>query len=163
MPNKMVIPGFSVKKYWQLGRSDLRFLERSFQGLMLNFNWWVNRKDPSGRNVFAGGFLGLDNIGVFDRSPRVARWSRPTAPPGWRFTAPGTFLRDADGRRPVYGGSAKFQEDPHWRDLILFYAALPIRFCHLDYDSFIRDNSRLGRSGSHRIWCGGRKSRSMSG
>ena len=52
----------------QLGRADLRFLERSFQGLMLNFSWWVNRKDPSGRNVFAGGFLGLDNIGVFDRS-----------------------------------------------------------------------------------------------
>jgi hypothetical protein len=52
----------------QLGRADLRFLERSFQGLMLNFNWWVNRKDPEGRNVFAGGFLGLDNIGVFDRS-----------------------------------------------------------------------------------------------
>ena len=52
----------------ELGRSDLRFLERSFQGLMLNFNWWVNRKDPEGRNVFAGGFLGLDNIGVFDRS-----------------------------------------------------------------------------------------------
>jgi Glycosyl hydrolase family 63 C-terminal domain len=52
----------------ELGRADLRFLERSFQGLMLNFNWWVNRKDPHGRNVFAGGFLGLDNIGVFDRS-----------------------------------------------------------------------------------------------
>ncbi|HTZ49925.1 MAG TPA: glucosidase [Verrucomicrobiae bacterium] len=52
----------------ELGRADLRFLERSFQGLMLNFNWWVNRKDPEGRNVFAGGFLGLDNIGVFDRS-----------------------------------------------------------------------------------------------
>ena len=54
-----------------LGRSDIRFLERSFQGLMLNFNWWVNRKDPSGRNVFAGGFLGLDNIGVFDRSAQL--------------------------------------------------------------------------------------------
>ena len=52
----------------ELGRADIRFLERSFQGLMLNFNWWVNRKDPEGRNVFAGGFLGLDNIGVFDRS-----------------------------------------------------------------------------------------------
>jgi hypothetical protein len=51
-----------------LGRADLHFLERSFQGLLLNFNWWVNRKDPEGRNVFAGGFLGLDNIGVFDRS-----------------------------------------------------------------------------------------------
>jgi hypothetical protein len=54
-----------------LGRADLRFLERSFQALMLNFNWWVNRKDPSGRNVFAGGFLGLDNIGVFDRSAQL--------------------------------------------------------------------------------------------
>jgi hypothetical protein len=51
-----------------LGREDIKFLERSFHGLMLNFNWWVNRKDPQGRNVFAGGFLGLDNIGVFDRS-----------------------------------------------------------------------------------------------
>jgi hypothetical protein len=54
-----------------LGRADLRFLERSFQGLMLNFNWWVNRKDPAGRNVFAGGFLGLDNIGIFDRSAQL--------------------------------------------------------------------------------------------
>jgi len=57
---------YNVEK--ELGRADLRFLERSFQGLMLNFNWWVNRKDPEGKNVFAGGFLGLDNIGVFDRS-----------------------------------------------------------------------------------------------
>jgi hypothetical protein len=55
----------------ELGRADIRFLERSFQGLMLNFNWWVNRKDPEGRNVFAGGFLGLDNIGVFDRSAKL--------------------------------------------------------------------------------------------
>jgi hypothetical protein len=60
---------FSVER--ELGRADLRFLERSFQGLMLNFNWWVNRKDPSGKNVFAGGFLGLDNIGVFDRSAEL--------------------------------------------------------------------------------------------
>ena len=51
-----------------LGREDLKFLETAFRGLMLNFNWWVNRKDPEGRNVFSGGFLGLDNIGVFDRS-----------------------------------------------------------------------------------------------
>jgi hypothetical protein len=59
---------FLFRMETELGRADLRFLERSFQGLMLNFNWWVNRKDPDGRNVFAGGFLGLDNIGVFDRS-----------------------------------------------------------------------------------------------
>ena len=47
---------------------DLAFLERVFHKLMLNFTWWVNRKDAEGRNIFQGGFLGLDNIGVFDRS-----------------------------------------------------------------------------------------------
>src|SRR6185436_18348832 len=52
----------------QIGRNDRAFLENAFQGLLHNFNWWVNRKDPQGRNVFAGGFLGLDNIGIFDRS-----------------------------------------------------------------------------------------------
>jgi hypothetical protein len=50
------------------GRLDRRFLERVFHKLLLNFTWWVNRKDTEGRNVFQGGFLGLDNIGVFDRS-----------------------------------------------------------------------------------------------
>jgi hypothetical protein len=50
------------------GRSDRAFLERVFQKLLLNFTWWVNRKDIEGKNVFQGGFLGLDNIGVFDRS-----------------------------------------------------------------------------------------------
>jgi hypothetical protein len=50
------------------GTGDRGFLERVFHKLMLNFNWWVNRKDSEGRNVFQGGFLGLDNIGVFDRS-----------------------------------------------------------------------------------------------
>ncbi len=50
------------------GRSDRGFLESVFHKLMLNFTWWVNRKDAKGRNVFQGGFLGLDNIGVFDRS-----------------------------------------------------------------------------------------------
>ena len=50
------------------GKSDRQFLERVFQKLMLNFTWWVNRKDAEGNNVFQGGFLGLDNIGVFDRS-----------------------------------------------------------------------------------------------
>ncbi|MEW6683239.1 MAG: glucosidase [Nitrospirota bacterium] len=54
------------KKHW--GRADRRFLERVFHKLLLNFTWWVNRKDAAGRNVFQGGFLGLDNIGVFDRS-----------------------------------------------------------------------------------------------
>jgi len=50
------------------GERDLVFLERCFQKLLLNFTWWVNRKDTEGNHVFGGGFLGLDNIGVFDRS-----------------------------------------------------------------------------------------------
>lgn len=53
------------------GREDTQFLERVFQKLLLNFTWWVNRKDSEGRNVFQGGFLGLDNIGVFDRSAKI--------------------------------------------------------------------------------------------
>jgi len=61
---------------------DRAFLESVFQKLLLNFTWWVNRKDPEGRNLFAGGFLGLDNIGVFDRSKPL---------PG------GGILRQADG------------------------------------------------------------------
>ena len=50
------------------GKRDRLFLERVFQKLLINFTWWVNRKDPSGKNLFGGGFLGLDNIGVFDRN-----------------------------------------------------------------------------------------------
>ncbi|HWB73504.1 MAG TPA: hypothetical protein VG755_01085 [Nannocystaceae bacterium] len=61
---------------------DLRFLEGVFHKLMLNFTWWVNRKDGEGRNIFQGGFLGLDNIGVFDRSAPL-----PT----------GGFINQADG------------------------------------------------------------------
>jgi hypothetical protein len=65
-----------------VGGRDLDFLESVFQKLLLNFTWWVNRKDSSGRNLFSGGFLGLDNIGVFDRSQPL-----PT----------GGELRQADG------------------------------------------------------------------
>ena len=50
------------------GHADIDFLKEMFHKLLLNFTWWVNRKDPNGKNVFEGGFLGLDNIGVFDRS-----------------------------------------------------------------------------------------------
>ena len=56
------------------GKADRNFLERVFQKLLLNFTWWVNRKDTEGRNVFQGGFLGLDNIGVFDRSKPLSHW-----------------------------------------------------------------------------------------
>lgn len=57
------------KKYY--GKSDVDFLKRAFSKLMLNFTWWVNRKDSHGKNIFEGGFLGLDNIGVFDRSNKL--------------------------------------------------------------------------------------------
>lgn len=53
------------------GRADKLFLERVFQKLLLNFTWWVNRKDIEGKNVFQGGFLGMDNIGVFDRNMQL--------------------------------------------------------------------------------------------
>lgn len=53
------------------GRADIHFLEQVFQKLLLNFTWWVNRKDMEGNNVFQGGFLGLDNIGVFNRSAEL--------------------------------------------------------------------------------------------
>jgi hypothetical protein len=53
------------------GKGDLEFLKRSFEKLILNFSWWVNRKDRFGKNLFEGGFLGLDNIGVFDRSAEL--------------------------------------------------------------------------------------------
>ena len=68
------------------GAADRAFLERAFLKLLLNFTWWVNRKDAEGHNVFQGGFLGLDNIGVFDRRSRCPRAdisARPMAPPGW--------------------------------------------------------------------------------
>ena len=64
------------------GIKDIDFLERAFQKLLLNFTWWVNRNDEAGHNLFGGGFLGLDNIGVFDRSVKM---------PG------GTRLDQADG------------------------------------------------------------------
>ena len=64
------------------GSRDRAFLESVFQKLLLNFTWWVNRKDPEGNNIFAGGFLGLDNIGIFDRSKPLPN---------------GNTLRQADG------------------------------------------------------------------
>ena len=73
---------FQIDRKKHGGCGDLAFLERVFHKLMLNFTWWVNRKDPNGRNIFQGGFLGLDNIGVFDRSKPL---------PG------GGFINQADG------------------------------------------------------------------
>jgi hypothetical protein len=72
---------YSLEKA-RTGNGDVAWLERSFQKLQLNFTWWLNRKDRAGNNAFEGGFLGLDNIGVFDRSSPL-----PT----------GGYLEQADG------------------------------------------------------------------
>ncbi len=64
------------------GKGDIPFLESVFHKMLLNFTWWVNRKDKDDRNIFQGGFLGLDNIGVFDRSTGLR---------------PGEYLEQADG------------------------------------------------------------------
>lgn len=58
---------FKIDEYLK-GKPDLEFLESAFQKLLMNFTWWVNKKDVNGNNIFEGGFLGLDNIGVFDRN-----------------------------------------------------------------------------------------------
>jgi hypothetical protein len=60
----------------QRGASDVDFLREAFAKLLVNFTWWINRKDPAGKNVFEGGFLGLDNIGVFDRSQALPTGGR---------------------------------------------------------------------------------------
>jgi hypothetical protein len=82
----------------ELGEMDLPFLQQCFERLLLNFTWWVNRKDPSGRNVFEGGFLGLDNIGAFDRSAAL--------PTGGR-------LEQAESTSGMFGGNSNWR-GPVW-------------------------------------------------
>ena len=94
-----------------LGDVDVPFLRQSFLRLLLNFTWWVNRKDPEGKNVFEGGFLGLDNIGVFDRSAPV---------PG------GGHLEQADGtgwmalfsQNMLELAIALMEDDPDYADFV---------------------------------------------
>ena len=81
---------FQIDRKQRGDQGDLAFLERVFHKLLLNFTWWVNRKDAQGRNVFQGGFLGLDNIGVFDRSaplPTGGFIDQADGTAGWRCTA----------------------------------------------------------------------------
>ena len=74
------------------GKRDRDFLESAFQKLLLNFTWWVNRKDENGNNLFGGGFLGLDNVGPFDRSKPF--------PGGGQLTHLIIFLAVATGSSP---------------------------------------------------------------
>jgi hypothetical protein len=97
------------------GRGDLSFLKFCFEKLSLNFTWWVNRKDVDGNNVFSGGFLGLDNIGVFDRSSPL-----PT----------GGYLEQSDGTAWMAFFSSMMlqiaielaiEDDPHYEAMALKY------------------------------------------
>ena len=94
------------------GEIDLEFLKEAFTRLMLNFQWWVNRKDPSGRNVFEGGFLGLDNIGVFDRSAKL-----PTG--GSLEQADGTAWMAMFSQNMLELAIAVAEHDPAYEDLVL--------------------------------------------
>ena len=116
----------------QKGSGDLLFLKRAFQKLLLNFTWWVNRKDHNENNVFEGGFLGLDNIGVFDRSEGV---------PG------GGLLEQADGTAWMAMYCLNMldmaieiaQEDPAYEDMAtkflehFVYIAESLNHIHEDY------------------------------
>ncbi|MEO0529800.1 MAG: glucosidase [Planctomycetota bacterium] len=98
------------------GQKDLDFLEQSFHKLLLNFTWWVNRKDPQGNNIFGGGFLGLDNIGPFDRShpPEGMESLEQADGTAWMAFNCGVMLDTAlelARHRPAYDGIAsKFFE-----------------------------------------------------
>jgi len=116
------------------GETDLDFLRATFNKLMLNFTWWVNRKDRFGKNVFEGGFLGLDNIGVFDRSAPL-----PT----------GGHLEQADGTAWMALFSPNMMElayelashDPIYEDMILKFA-----------EHFYYIAAAMNRSGSEGMW-----------
>jgi hypothetical protein len=140
---------FLYKFEKNLGREDLAFLERSFQGLMLNFNWWVNRKDPQGRNVFAGGFLGLDNIGVFDRSAALPTGGTLEQADGTAWMAfycqnmveMAVILADHD---PVYEETAyKFLENFIWIAYAMDKAGTHHDDMWDDEDAFFYDVLRL--------------------
>ena len=86
------------------GKGDVDFLKRIFNKLALNFTWWVNRKDRFGKNVFEGGFLGLDNIGVFDRSAPLPTGGHLEQADGTAWMALFCQNMVRDRRRTGHGG-----------------------------------------------------------
>ena len=86
------------------GRRDFRFLRRIFHKLLLNFTWWLNREDKEGNDLFSGGFLGLDNIGAFDRS-HLPAGHRARAVRRDRLDVPVLHQHAAHRDGPVRGGS----------------------------------------------------------
>jgi hypothetical protein len=94
------------------GAGDVAFLREAFKKLLLNFTWWVNRKDREGRNVYEGGFLGLDNIGVFDRSAQL-----PTG--GHLEQADGTAWMAIYSQNMLELAVELARHDPSYEDLVL--------------------------------------------
>jgi hypothetical protein len=115
----------------QTGKGDVNFLKHAFQKLLLNFTWWVNRKDASGHNVFEGGFLGLDNIGVFDRS-------KPLPTGGVLEQADGTAWMAFFSQCMLEIAVELATEDPVYEDMAM-------RFLQ----HFLRIGSAMDRMGEH--------------
>jgi hypothetical protein len=147
----------------QKGEGDKEWLKSSFQKLLLNFTWWVNRKDRSGRNVFEGGFLGLDNIGVFDRSAPL-----PTG--GYLEQADGTAWMALFCQNMMEIASELAMTDPDYLDMALKFTEhflwIASSMAHLggetgmwdEEDGFFYDVLQLPNGESHRL-----KVRSMVG
>ena len=116
------------------GRGDYAFLERIFGKLMMNFTWWVNRKDRTGRSAFEGGFLGLDNIGVFDRSA-------PLPSGGYLEQADGTAWMALFCQDMLEIGIELAAQNPSYESLCLKYA-----------DHFLWIASAVNRIGEDGMW-----------
>ena len=116
------------------GSGDRRWLAHQFSKLLLNFSWWINRKDRSGRNLFEGGFLGLDNIGVFDRSAPL-----PTG--GHLEQADGTAWMAVFCQHMVEIAAELSREDPLYEDMVLRFV-----------QHFLAIGSAMVRSGDDGMW-----------
>ncbi len=138
------------------GEGDLDWLELSFQKLLLNFTWWVNRKDRSGKNAFEGGFLGLDNIGVFDRSAPLPTGGHLEQADGtaWMALFCQNMLEIASElalERPAYAPMcAKFTEHFLWIATALVHAGEHTGMWD-EEDGFFYDVLRLPDGSSQRL------------
>ncbi len=126
-----VVSVYAIDRERAGGKGDLAFLKRAFDRLVLNFNWWVNKKDPSGKNAFEGGFLGLDNIGVFDRSSAL-----PTG--GNLEQSDGTAWMALYAQHMLRIAIELARHDPSYEDMAL-------RFL----DHFIQIGAAMDRIGEH--------------
>ncbi|HEX5217348.1 MAG TPA: hypothetical protein VFV98_17930 [Vicinamibacterales bacterium] len=116
------------------GETDVPFLKRAFNKLLLNFTWWVNRKDRFGKNVFEGGFLGLDNIGVFDRSAPL-----PTG--GHLEQADGTAWMALFSQNMVELAIELAAHDSSYQDMVVKFA-----------DHFLFIASAMNQQGAEGMW-----------